>query len=89
MMEKKTLTPRKIIDSNGKVIYNESAQAWNVIKLKKELFDEFPELKEKRSVFSYKLKFFRDMPEFEKVLKKLRAEKENVMPLLLFLYKEV
>jgi len=53
------------------------------------LFDEFPELKEKRSSFSYSLKFFRDMPEFEKVLKKLRAEKEDVMPLLLFLYKDV
>ena len=80
---------RKVINGEGKVAYSESAQAWNVIKLKKELFDEFPELKEKRSSFSYQLKHFRDPKEFEKVLKELKKEKEDFMPLLLFLYKEV
>ena len=88
-MEKKILTPRKVINSKGKIAYSESAQAWNIIKLKKELFEEFPELKEKRSAFSYRLKFFRDEEEFKRVLKMLEKDKEDVMPLLLFLYKDV
>ncbi len=32
---------RKVVDSEGRISYSESAQAWNVIKLKKELFEEF------------------------------------------------
>ena len=88
-MEKKTLTPRRIIDSNGKIIYNESAQAWNIIKLKKELFDEFPELKEKRSAFSYKLKFFRDQEELEKAYQKFKKAKDKAMPMILVLYKDI
>jgi len=35
------------------------------------------------------LKFFRDVEEFKRVLKKLEKEKEDTAPLLLFLYKDV
>lgn len=87
-MEKKQLTPRKVVDSEGKIAYSESAQAWNVIKLKKELFEEFPELKEKRSAFSYKLKFFRDKEELENAYKKFKGTKDKMMPMILWLYKE-
>ncbi len=88
-MEKKTLTPRRVVNSKGKIAYSESSQAWNIIKLKKELFEEFPELKEKRSSFSYKLKFFRDEEELEKVYQKFKKAKEKVMPMILFLYKDL
>ncbi|MBU0894794.1 MAG: hypothetical protein KKF48_05485 [Nanoarchaeota archaeon] len=88
-MEKKKLTPRKVVDSEGKVTYSESAQAWNVIKLKKELFDEFPELKEKRSQFSYSLKFFRNDEELEKAYQKFKKAKDKAMPMILVLYKDV
>lgn len=88
-MEKKQLTPRKVVDSEGKIAYSESAQAWNVIKLKKELFEEFPELKEKRSQFSYKLKFFRTEEELENAYKKFKGAKDKMMPMVLFLYKDV
>ncbi|MEK6918346.1 MAG: hypothetical protein AABW51_05350, partial [Nanoarchaeota archaeon] len=86
-MQKKTLVPRKIVDSEGKVAYSESAQAWNTIKLKKDLFVEFPELKEKRSKFAYKLIFHRDAKEFEKIIKELKNG-EN-LPFLLWVYREV
>lgn len=72
-----------------KIVYSESAQAWNVIKLKKELFDEFPELKEKRSSFSYSLKFFRDEAELEKAYQKFKKSKDKIMPMVLFLYKDL
>ena len=80
---------KKVVDSEGKVAYSESAQAWNVIKLKKELFDEFPELKEKRSSFSYSLKFFRDHEELEKAYQKFKKAKDKAMPMILVLYKDV
>jgi len=53
------------------------------------LFDEFPELKEKKSQFSYKLKFFRDEIELENAYKKFKGKKDKMMPMVLFLYKDV
>lgn len=82
---KKTLTPRKVITSEGKVAYSESSQAWNVIKLKKELFNEFPELKEKRSKFSYMAIFPREL----NVLKeKINQLKDEAIPFLVWIFKE-
>ncbi len=83
---KKSLIPRKAIDSEGKIAYSESFQAWNTIRLKKELFEEFPQLKEKRSKFSYQLTFCRD---YEELIAKIRKLNKNaIMPILMWLYKE-
>ena len=84
----KILTPRTKIDSEGKIAYSESFQAWNTLKLKKELFSEFPQLKEKRSKFSYKLVHFRDAKELELEIKERIKKGEKVMPMLLWLFKE-
>jgi len=85
-MEKRSLIPRTVIDIDGKLIYNESFQAWNTIRLKKEIFSEFPQLKEKRSKFSYNMKYFRTFEELLNAIKKMKNE--DVMPILMFLYKE-
>jgi len=86
-MEYKPLTPRKIINVKGKIYYNESKQAWSNIKLKRELINEFPQLKEKRSKFSYELMFCRTAEELDKIIKKFIKTKE-IMPMLMFLYKD-
>lgn len=85
---KNTLAPRTKINSEGKIYYSESFQAWNTLKLKKELFSEFPQLKEKRSKFSYELIYHRDSKEFEKAIKKMIKDGLKVMPLLLRIFKE-
>jgi len=85
---KKPLIPKTKVSSEGALYYNESFQAWNTLKLKKELFSEFPQLKEKRSKFGYKLVFHRTKKEFEKAVKDLIDKKEEIMPMLLFIYKE-
>jgi len=87
-MKNNTLTPRKIVNSKGKLSYNESSQAWSIIRLKKELINEFPQLSEKRSSLSYHLMYCRDYEGFEKKVKELVKNKE-VLPILLFLKKEV
>jgi hypothetical protein len=52
------------------------------------LFSEFPQLKEKRSKFSYELVYYRDSKDFLKAVKKMISEGVNVMPFLLWLFKE-
>ena len=86
-MEQKPLTPRKIINVKGKIHYNESRQAWSNIKLKRELINEFPQLKEKRGNFSYELMFCRTSEDLDRALKELSKNGE-VMPMLMLLYKE-
>lgn len=85
-MEKKPLTPRQKIDTEGKLAYAEGFQSWNTLRLKKEIVNEFPALKEKRSSFSYRLVFCRNHEELLELVKALKNE--TVMPLLLWMYKE-
>jgi len=87
-MEKKTLSPRKIINVTGKLHYNESNQAWSNIKFKKELVDEFPQLKDKRASFSYEIFFYRDLIELEKTMNEIKKKKGDVLPLLMFFYQD-
>lgn len=86
-MKKQPLNPRVKIQSEGKVYYNESFQAWNTLKLKKELFAEFPQLMEKRSKFSYKLAYYRDSEKFLEEIKEQIKSGEG-MPLLIWLFKD-
>lgn len=85
-MTKKTLSPKSLIDIEGNVAYAEGFQAWNLIRLKKEIIDEFPQLREKRSRFTYQMIFHRTYKELLKTIKKLKNN--DVMPMLMFLYKE-
>jgi len=85
-MDKKTLIPKKIINIFGKILYNENSQSWSKILFKKEFVDEFPQLKEKRSSFSYEMKYFRTKKEMFKAVKNL--DEEEVMPVMVWLYKE-
>ena len=84
--EKKLLEPRQVIDIYGKIGYSEGFQAWNTIQLKKEIFSEFPELKEKRSKFSYRIALSRDYSSLKEIVK--NQEDKRVMPILMWIYKE-
>jgi len=86
-MEKKLLTPRKIINIKGKMHYNESRQAWSNILLKNGIIDEFPALKEKRSKFSYELMFCRTSEDLDKMIKEL-IKKGEAVPMLMLLYRD-
>jgi hypothetical protein len=86
-MQKESLTPRKIIHVNGKIHYNESNQAWNLIKLKSEFLNEFSQLKEKRSKFSYEMVFGRSEEEMVGLLKESMRDKK-LRPVLMFLYRD-
>jgi len=85
---KKTLVPRTKISSEGKINYSEGFQAWNTLRLKKEFFSEFPQLKEKRSQFSYELVYHRDRKEFGRAVRKMLKSRVKIMPLLLRIYEK-
>jgi len=87
-MEEQILRPAKrIISTKGKLYYSESFGCWNSLRFRKEIMQEFPQLREKVSKFTYKMILYPDYPEFEKVIRKLKRNKE-ALPLLLWLKKE-
>lgn len=87
-MESQFLKPRKrIISAKGKLYYSESFSAWNSLRFRKQLLDEFPQLKEKRSSFSYKMVLYTDYLELDKSFRKLRRDKEAI-PILMWIVKE-
>ncbi|MFH1710708.1 MAG: hypothetical protein ABH840_00180 [Nanoarchaeota archaeon] len=77
-----------VLSTSRKVAYSESFQSWNTLKLKKELFSEFPQLKEKRSKLSYKLIYHRDPKELEKTIKEMIKGGREIRQMLMFLYKD-
>ncbi|MBI2449630.1 hypothetical protein HYV49_05015 [Candidatus Pacearchaeota archaeon] len=85
--DKKPLLPRKCVDINGKILYSEGDQAWNLIRLKKDVLNEFYQLKEKRLKFSYQMIYYRVYEDLEKAIKGLKKQ-NKALPVLLWLYQE-
>lgn len=87
-MEEQIISPRREeIVVKGKLAYSESFGAWNTIRLKKEILNEFRTLKEKQKTFSYKLVFYQDCNKLEKAIRKLRRERLPA-PILLWFIKD-
>lgn len=87
-MEEQTLRPlRNSIQIKGKISYRESIGCWSLIALGKQIIREFPQLKEKQSKFGFKMAFYYEHKDLEKVVKKIKREGE-ALPILLWLVKE-
>ena len=87
MVERKSLIPRTFIDINGKLSYSESIRAWNTIRFKAEILKEFYQLKDRKSSFGYQMVYYRSFEELDKIVKKIKRNKEG-LPILMFLYEE-
>ena len=71
----------------GKMFYSESNQCWNIIRLKKDILQRFPQLKEKQADFCYKMNMYSDFNELGQEIKALQKKGETV-PILLMFYKK-
>ena len=77
---------RESLRIKGKLSYSESDQAWNLLRLKKEILHEFPYLKNKQGEFIYLMKLHRSHEELRKELDSL--QKSSVVPIILFIGQE-
>lgn len=76
-----------VLDIMGNVSYSEGYGAWNTIRLKKEVLNEFPQLKERTTKIRYKLLFYKDYEEFMEAVTKMKENNEP-LPILLYFFKE-
>lgn len=69
-MDEKILQPsRTFIDLRGKIAYGDSSQSWSNIRLKRDIVNEFPELKNKKASFSYRMQFYRSYNDLVQAIK--------------------
>ena len=76
------------LDITGHVSYSEGYGAWNVIRLKKDLLNEFPQLREKTAKILYKLVFYKSHEELKQAIRRMDENKEAIPILLYFCKKE-
>jgi len=67
----------------GEISYSEGRRAWNLIRLKHDLLKEFPQLKERREKFSYKMIMHRSFEDLKKAIEEMKAD--DAVPIFLFL----
>ena len=68
----------------GKLTYSEGNRCWNTIRIRKEIIGLFPQLREKRSSFGYKMKVCLNYAELLKTIKVMEKRKEAIPILLTF-----
>lgn len=71
----------------GKLSYGEGNRAWNIIRFKKDLLLEFPQLKERREKFCYKMIMHRSFKELKKAIREME-NKEEAIPIFLWFFRE-
>lgn len=87
-METQTLRPqRNKLEIKGKLSYRESTHSWCLIRLSRDIIQEFPQLKERNSSFGYKMVFYPNYGNLEKFLKEQKKEGE-ALPILVWLVKD-
>ncbi len=74
----------RIVEVRGKLFYSEGDQSWNLIRLRREVLHEFPQLKEKSSTFGYTMLIPKTKGEIEEALTKFE---KTAVPILLFFNK--
>jgi hypothetical protein len=77
----------EVINLVGPILYSPGSRAWNTIRIKKDIIFKFPQLKERRAKFFYKMILHKNYKELEKALRKMKKCKDAV-PMLFCLYKE-
>ena len=75
------------LEAEGAMSYDNSSGCWNTIRVRKNFVKQFPQLKEKRAKFSYKMNFCASYEELKKAIERMDKNKEP-LPILLYLIQD-
>ncbi len=73
----------------GDLSYSEGHRAWNLVRFKSDLLKEFPQLKERREKFKYKMIMHRNFDSLKKEITEIEKLKLPIPLLLMFGRKKV
>ena len=78
---------KKPLIVKGAVSYSEAVRARNIIRLKKEVVNEFLDLKDREKSITYKLEYHRNFTKLKKRIEEINKNGDGI-PFLLFIYAE-
>lgn len=78
---------RDVLKITGKLSYSEGDQAWTNLRLKKEILQKFPNLKDKQGSFIYVMKVYDSHKELRKELDHLEKQ-SGAVPIIFMIGKE-
>lgn len=78
---------RQTLEIDGDMSYGEGQRSWSVIRLKKTLIQEFPQLQNRREKFGYKMILHREYKELKKTITEMEKNKQPI-PLFLMIGKK-
>ena len=82
------LTPKlRPLIVNGSIYYNDKDGYYNLLRLKKQILNEFMELNNKNVSPAYRMEIYRSGEQLLRRIEKLENEKR--LPILLFFYTEI
>ena len=83
-VESTVLKPKyETLKVDGEISYGEGNGAWNIIRLKRDILKEFPQLREKREKFDYSMIMHRSFDDLKKAIAEMETS-EGVVPIFLF-----
>jgi len=78
---------KETLKVKGKLSYSEGDQAWSTLRLKKEILQKFPHLKEKQGSFVYLMAYYNSYDELKEEIKVFEKQKDKI-PLVFFIGRE-
>lgn len=75
------------LEAKGVVSYDNNARCWNTIRVRKNFIKQFPQLKQRRTQFSYKMIFYASYEELKKAVERMEKSRK-ALPILLYLVQE-
>ena len=77
---------KQMLEICGSLSYHDGARAWNTLRLKKNILNEFSALKDRNSKVSYKMVYGNSFGELVGIMKNIK-DNSGVLPILLFFEK--
>ena len=71
----------------GRLSYNENVRCNNILRLKREIREEFSDLQGKTNLIGYRMEFYRTTEELRKCIEDI-VHNNQCLPFLLYLFKE-
>ena len=66
------------LEAEGSVSYESGVNRWNIIRIKKNFIKQFPQLKQKRSKFKYKMTFLPSYEQLRKYVDEIEEKSQEI-----------
>ena len=72
------------IEVSGNIVYQEASRAYNTIKIPRLIIDQFPDLRNRELMPSFKMKLYKSYADLKRLIWEMEYSKEQIPIMLVF-----